>query len=152
MANISMSLVGYNPDDDKDDILLEEVKDDPSPKERLFDFLSKAGKEDYIDNIYPMFNVPFVLKETLLPLITTSLQEEWKSFNKVIGQEILQRDSLEFVHYVSLGVTASEISSIKKRWYIFPDQIHSDQLSGTQQGLYDDGVKCSLPLLFISPR
>ena len=73
MSNIGSSSVGYNPDNDKDDILLEEVKDDPSPKEMLFDFLSKAGKEDYIDNIYPMFNVTFVLKETLMSLIPTSL-------------------------------------------------------------------------------
>ena len=44
MSNVGMSSFGYNPDNDKDDILLEEVKDDPSPKEKLFDFLSKAGK------------------------------------------------------------------------------------------------------------
>ena len=55
-------------ENDKDDVLLEEAKDDPSPKKRLFDFLSKIGKEDYIDNVYPMFNVPFVLKEMLMSL------------------------------------------------------------------------------------
>ena len=69
----------YNPENDKDDVLLEEVKDDPSPKEKLFDFLSKTRKEDYIDNVYPMFNVPFVLKETLMSLISSTLQEEWRS-------------------------------------------------------------------------
>ena len=48
MSNVGMSPIGYNPDNDKDNILLEEIKNDPSPKEKLFDFLSKAGKEDFI--------------------------------------------------------------------------------------------------------
>ena len=35
MSNVGMSSASYNPDNDKDNILLEEIKDDPSPKEKL---------------------------------------------------------------------------------------------------------------------
>lgn len=69
-----------------------------------------------------MFNVPFVLKETLMSLVSTTLQEEWEKFNNIIGQEIFKCDSLEYVHYVSLGLSVAEIANIKKRWYIFPDK------------------------------
>ena len=86
MSNVGMSSFGYNLENDKDDVLLKEVKDDSSPKEKLFNFLIKAGKEDYIDNVYPMFNVPFVLKETLMSLVSTTLQEEWEKFNNIICQ------------------------------------------------------------------
>ena len=41
MSNVDMLSFGYNPDNDKDDVLLEEVKDDPSPKEKLFDFFEQ---------------------------------------------------------------------------------------------------------------
>ena len=113
-----MSFQGYNPNNDKDDILLEKVKDDPSPKEKLFDLLSTTGKEDYIDNVYPMFNVPFVLNETMMSLLSTTLQEEWDKFN-IIGQQILQCNSLDYVHYVSLAVSTVEIANIKEKYGIY---------------------------------
>lgn len=73
MSDVGMSFFGYNLENDKDDIILEEVKDDPLPKEKLFALLSRAGKEDYIDNVYLMFDVPFVLKETMMSLVSTTL-------------------------------------------------------------------------------
>ena len=68
-----------------------------------------------------MFNMPFVLNDTIMSLISTTLQEEWEKFN-IIGQHILQCDYVKYVHYVSLAITPSEIANIKKRWYIFWDQ------------------------------
>ena len=73
MSNIGTSFQSYNPDNDKDDVLLDEVKDGPSPKEKLFDLLNRTRKEDYVDNVYAIFNVPFVLKETMMSLLSTTL-------------------------------------------------------------------------------
>ena len=41
MSNVVMSSFGYNPKNNKDDVLVEEVKDDPSAKEKLLNFFEQ---------------------------------------------------------------------------------------------------------------